>query len=121
MDVDQFAGRDNDGLAVESQRQGSGRAAEEVARHRLQAQDLVEDGISFCLACRKIACSQRRLFEHVPGGGADKLACGHHTRRPVDDAFGEDLPVVASLLHQVADDIFLGLRLRAAMAGLTSR
>src|SRR5712691_10453583 len=51
------------------------------------------------------------MLKHMPGDDADELACRDHAGRAKGDALGQDLDILSTLLHQVADQIFSRLAL----------
>ena len=80
--VDQLTGRDGDrAVGARDLHIGDG-APLQVAHHRLQSQQLVQDGVPLGLGGHEVAGLQGRRGEEVPGDDVDELAGGHHAGRP---------------------------------------
>ena len=79
--------------------------AVEVAHHRLQAEDLVQDRVPGRLVGVEVLLPQRVVVEQVPDRHRDELARGDHARGGVGEALDEDLPVGVALRDQVRDDV----------------
>jgi hypothetical protein len=112
-DVDPRAGRDGD-LA---QSQVRGGLPGQVRHHRLEPQDLVQDGDPLLLVALGVGLAQCVVGEQVPGHHRDELAGGDHPGGRERDALAEDLAVAAALADQVGDQVVAALPAAGGDAG----